>query len=612
MSTFFLRFSQFFIVFIAVLFSVQGIAKEEKGISTLDTGLIIFSTDLTPPNFNKANTVSLPHNWDKPGIHGTAWYQFNYNATRADKEQVWAIYLPEVVMTADIWLNGNRIGSAGSQSPPVARRWHSPLMFSFPASLLQEDNVIQIKVAAYMNEHGKLAKIVVGPETALRGQFELHHFKAVTLNAICGLLVFSIAILLFIIWLKRGESEYFWFATACLMWGIYSANIVVYNIIISEEYWEKIVFLCSGWLGIAVAFLLVRLDNKYYPKPERFLLILCAFWSIFIFVAPEEKMFSYFPYWLQLGSFTTLAAILHLFWFWLKNPRRSTGAILVLISGIAVAGLHDVADQSGWIDSKTGLWLDFSLPLFFIIMSYILVSRFLLALQESEKLNQELEGRANRAEKKILQNYQEMLALETNQAADKERQRIHRDLHDSLGAKLLSLVYRSENNKESELARSALNDLRSIVQQSPVVEKEMIITSLMESIYEWEEDCINRCSESNKQLEFHILGFSKKTKVAMKDSKTLQAILSEALTNSIKHGLGEAIKIVAHYRAPYLKFSVKDNSDYSQMNDWQQGCGMENMQYRIAELKGKIKWSGNAKGGQVSWILPLNDSFSDR
>jgi len=612
MSIFFLRSGQIFIAFVALLFATQGVAKEDQGLKTLDAALVVFSKDLTPPNFNDADAVSLPHDWNKPGIHGSAWYQLHYQYTPASTEELWAVYLPEVIMTADVWLNGNRIGSGGRQSPPVSRRWHSPLMFSFPSSLLQEKNIINIRVAAYANEHGKLEPIIIGPENMLNKIFEPHYFRAITLNAICGLLVFSIAILLFIIWIYRRESEYLWFSIACLMWGAYSVNIVVHSLPISEQLWEKIVFLCSGWLGIAIAFLLVRLDNKYYPRTEWYLLILCAVWNIVIIVAPEERMFQYFPPWLQFGFLIGVLGILHLSWFWLKNRKRSTGAILVLIIGIAGAGLHDVADQSGWIDSDTGLWLDFSLPLFFIIMSYILVSRFLRALKQSENLNRELESRASQAEEKIAKNYLRMLALETDQAADKERQRIHRDLHDSLGAKLLSLVYRSEHSNESDLARAALNDLRNIVQQSPVLETNLTKTNLVDSVYEWEEDCIRRCNESHKQLEFHILGFPKEIKIETNDSKIAQAILSEALTNSIKHGPGETIKITVHYRYPYLKFSVKDQSDYSQNRTWDHGCGIENMQYRITELKGKIKWSGNARGGQVSWIFPLNNTHSNK
>ena len=44
-----------------------------------------------------------------------------------------------------------------------------------------------------------------------------------------------------------------------------------------------------------------------------------------------------------------------------------------------------------------------------------------------------------------------------------ERRRIARDLHDDVGAKLLSLVYRAGDRGSADLARSALQDLRDVV-----------------------------------------------------------------------------------------------------------------------------------------------------
>jgi len=47
------------------------------------------------------------------------------------------------------------------------------------------------------------------------------------------------------------------------------------------------------------------------------------------------------------------------------------------------------------------------------------------------------------------------------QGMNDERQRITSDIHDDLGAKLLSLVYKSESKEQRTLARQAINDLRA-------------------------------------------------------------------------------------------------------------------------------------------------------
>jgi signal transduction histidine kinase len=47
--------------------------------------------------------------------------------------------------------------------------------------------------------------------------------------------------------------------------------------------------------------------------------------------------------------------------------------------------------------------------------------------------------------------------------AREERERIAKDLHDDIGAKLLTLIHRSESTKSTELLRTVMQDLRSLV-----------------------------------------------------------------------------------------------------------------------------------------------------
>ncbi|TAJ80989.1 MAG: hypothetical protein EPO42_03395, partial [Gallionellaceae bacterium] len=69
-----------------------------------------------------------------------------------------------------------------------------------------------------------------------------------------------------------------------------------------------------------------------------------------------------------------------------------------------------------------------------------------------------------------LQDLNEQLLQEKAMAAQlAERERIYRDLHDDVGAKLLGLAIsaqRSNQTQDADLARSALQDLRDVVSRS--------------------------------------------------------------------------------------------------------------------------------------------------
>ncbi len=575
-------------------------ADENQQVIEVTKATLIYSDQLSPPGMVEASPVLLPHHWNIHGLYGSAWYAITFSPKTITPNEVWAIYLPDVIMNAQVWLNGALIGSGGQLTPPISRQWHSPLIFSIPTTLIQTSNTVHIRVVAYTNQHAKLGKVYVGPEAKLQTLFTADHFKSVTLSIISGVVTFLLASLLLSIWLKRRESEYFWFAMANLMWCVYSINIFIHDLPIEEHIWEKIIFLSSGWLAIAIAFLMIRLDKKNYPNIEVCLLLVCGIWNIIIAFSSEEKMFVLFPYWLQFCFVTACAGIIHLAWQWTKHRKKQSAVILFLIFFIAIAGLHDVAVQSHWIDLGTGLWLDYSLPLFFLIMSYLLVNRFIQALEETEILNLELETRVEHAGKLLEENHQKILVMEKQQATTQERQRIHRDLHDSIGAKLLSLVYRSSTDEQTELARSALADLRGVVQQAPKIK-----SNLSNGIYEWEKECTNRCNEANINLAFHIHHLPPDILFNMNIIESIHSILTEALSNAIKHHDSHTITIAIRYRLNCLRFTVKDKSDYSQVTQWQKGAGMNNMQFRIKELNGKIKWQGNHTGGQVSWVFPL-------
>lgn len=578
--------------------SIANADSRQRAIEVTQAGLV-YSDHLTPPDMQKADPVLLPHHWNIHGLYGSAWYIFTFSPDSVTLNEVWAIYIPDVIMNAQVWLNGVLIGSGGQLTPPIARQWHSPLMFSVPTALIQTDNTVHIRVVAYTNRHAKLGSVYIGPETELQSRFTADYFTSVTLSIISGVVTFLLAGLLFSIWLKRRESEYFWFALANLMWCVYNVNIFVHNLPVKEQFWEKIVFLSSGWLAIAIAFSMIRLDKKHYPYIEKYLLASCGIWNIIIVFSSEEQMFVLFPYWLQFCFVAACAGIAHLAWQWTKNRKKQNAIILFLIFFIAIAGLHDVAIQSYWIDLGTGLWLDYSLPLFFLIMSYLLVSRFLQALDETECLNMELEERIHHAGKLLEKNYQKILAMEKLQAITQERQRIHRDLHDSIGAKLLSLVYQSATDEHETLARSALADLRGVVQHPP-----KSINDLSDVVYKWKAECFKRCNEVDISLIFHVYHVPADMLFTTEVTQSIYLILTEALSNAIKHHSSHTITIVVRYRLNYLKFTVKDQSDYSKLKQWQQGVGMHNMQFRVKALNGKIKWQGTHTGGQVSWIFP--------
>lgn len=567
----------------------------------------VLSDSQTPPTLFDSDLVKLPHYWDLPGLYGSAWYQLELSTHNDNQHDTWSVLLPKLIMNAQVWVNGHLIGTGGSFEPPIARYWHTPLMFNFPAILLKQKNTIHIRVKAYTNQHAQLGRVLIGPESDIKPLYSAQYFKSVTLSAVSGIFNALVAVFIFFIWFKRRESDYFWFAMSSLMWSMYSVNMFVVNIPIREAYWEKLVFLSSGWLAISIAFLLVRLDKQSYPKIEKYLLITCGLLSIIVMLIPTQFMFIGFSLWIQFSFIIGCSGVGHFALKWWLHKERQAGFILLMLLGIASAGLHDVLVQSGWLNQRGVLLLDYSLPLFFLIMSFLFASRFLNALEDKELLNFELESRVHAAGVLLEKNYREILFMEKQQATTQERERIHRDLHDSIGAKILSLVYRSTNDSDAALARSALSDLRNLVHEAPASEQ-----SLLESIFEWEASCVERCLEGGKVAHFRVYNVPKTISLPKSHIYNLNALLSEALTNSLKHSNSKAIDISIRYRLGFLKFDLVESGRFNINEQWKEGFGMQNMRYRVNQLNGKIIWLQSANINRVSWTFPIKGNSNEK
>lgn len=595
-------------LFIGLLLLLPSEATATQETLVIEQAKVTYADTTTPPDFTHAFIVKLRHFWDKEGFYGHAWYQVTFPTVSIENLQTWAIYLPQINMNAEVWLNDVMIGSGGRMIPPITRNWHSPLLFTVPTKLLnpvgEKLNTIHIHVVSFANRHGNLGEVRIGLEKDLRPIFNTEKFNSVTVRIIGSTLIFVLVIMLLPIWVKRRNSVYFWYMLACLMWISGSINTYISNIPLPEPVWEKIIHIILGWVAIAFAFFIVRLTGNHFPRLEKSVLVIMAIFNIVMVLIPITQLFSLAIFYLLFGIVIGISSIFFLFYKWWKERKQSYVIVIFSLIIIAICAIHDLAIQANWWGIKGRIWLDYSIPLVFLMIGYLMVSRFLAAIEESETLNIELESRVEKAQHKIETNYQRIISLETEQAANNERERIYRNLHDDLGSKLLSLVYRSDTKKMADLARSALNDLRVIVSHKPIIKK-----SLIDEIKAWQKDCFTRCQESNQALEFNTQHIPNEIKLSNDSMDHLQRLLTEAVTNAIKHGQGNVIKITLQYRLSCLKVTVTDNGNYTK-KPWKEGRGLSNMRYRTDQLKGKVHWNKDKLSNEVSWIIPIMSNLA--
>lgn len=151
----------------------------------------------------------------------------------------------------------------------------------------------------------------------------------------------------------------------------------------------------------------------------------------------------------------------------LRRPRTAqTWSVAIGLVLMLLAALHDVTLIAG---SSPERWRwdtpvsYITQPGMLVILAWHGIRAFLQASAGLAQLNAQLQDRLTQSERRIRQVYAEQEALERQIRIDAERELVYRDLHDDLGARLLSLVYQSEKGAAQDLARTALQDLRDIV-----------------------------------------------------------------------------------------------------------------------------------------------------
>ncbi|HEB63339.1 MAG TPA: hypothetical protein ENJ07_02540, partial [Gammaproteobacteria bacterium] len=235
--------------------------------------MIISDVD-APPNITVWQAVTLTHRWTaKDYAQGrNGWYRLVVNLPQRPSEH-WGIYLRRFNMNAALFLNGQFISDGGRFDEPLSRNWNRPLYAKVPSSLWRTGkNIIHVRLNSYA-QYGYLAPLFIGPVALLDREYEWQTLAQIEVSK--GLFPVTLAIGLFILGLwvrRRKDTQYFWFASAVLMWSLYSLNMVVIEQPFSTKAWEWIAHSSVDWWVIMFSIFVYRFINIKRPRLERFYL----------------------------------------------------------------------------------------------------------------------------------------------------------------------------------------------------------------------------------------------------------------------------------------------------------------------------------------------------
>ena len=162
-----------------------------------------------------------------------------------------------------------------------------------------------------------------------------------------------------------------------------------------------------------------------------------------------------------------------------------------------------------------------------------------------------------------------------------ERRRIASDLHDDLGAKLLTIVHANDAVRMAELAREALDDMRLIV--GHLDGKPM---HLSDAIADWRSEFVRRLDDVGIAARWDVAGPVEPFRMSARIYMQVTRILREAVNNVVKHSRAAHCRVECSLKdAGMLVLELVDDGRGLPVSV-RAGHGLASMQARAAEAGG--------------------------
>jgi signal transduction histidine kinase len=186
-------------------------------------------------------------------------------------------------------------------------------------------------------------------------------------------------------------------------------------------------------------------------------------------------------------------------------------------------------------------------------------------------------------------------ALQVQRAVEKgraeERERIARDLHDDIGARLLTLMYRVPNREMQDYARRTIQDLKTLVRGLALPG-----SKLEDSAAEWKSEITQRLAAASIQLEWRQQLLANPS-LSAEQWSALTRVMRELASNVIQHAQAQNVFIEVAYVPDELRITFTDDGRGAKPEIWSHGLGLGGIRKRIGKLGGSVQWSEHLPSG---------------
>ncbi|MFG6464122.1 ATP-binding protein [Roseateles sp. DXS20W] len=272
--------------------------------------------------------------------------------------------------------------------------------------------------------------------------------------------------------------------------------------------------------------------------------------------------------------------------------------MLALLAELALAPVS----ESLWLTASP--WLSLALPVLMLGLGLQVVNNVAHARVDAEKRVAAVEQRMADRIADVERTHSQLAEQKLEQVTERERKRIAADLHDDLGAKLLTIVHTSESDRISTLAREALEEMRLSVRGltgKPV--------HLIDALGDWRAEVVSRLGQANILAEWKSPAEDIEHTFQARSYVQTTRILRESVSNIIKHSGATNATISSAVQDGDFILTIQDNGQGipTELDGrLDRGHGMASMKSRAKQMHGQcLVESGPGWGTVIRLTIPL-------
>ena len=560
--------------------------------------------------------VALPDEWalTRPGIDTPLWYRLRFDAARArvDKTTL-GLLIERACGNLAVQLNGQTLHAAGRAQDPIALDCEQPLLLALPLALLQDSaNTLDLRLAGYALDQvasrqraAALAAPQIGAYDDLHAQQRETSLIKTALPQLASSALLMMGLVVFVLgWWHRRERHLLYFGAMSIAWAAVTLRPWWHGLGWGRFVTEAALVSLIGGVALLAILFLLHFARRPWPRVSWLLAAQSLVVPLSLAIAGPQQVHAVASAWYLLFVVEALLAIGYFLRVARSVQRRDFWPIVALVLITVLMVGVELAAQRTLLPAWWRTLPHVATPLAFLCMGLLLVHQVGRALRSAEELRNSLESRIRDSTAVMERNYAQMAELRVEQVTQQERKRIAADLHDDLGAKLLTIVHTSDSERISTLAREALEEMRLSVRGltgKPV--------KLIDALGDWRAEVVSRLQQAGVEGEWQAPSDELPQTLSARAYVQTTRILREAVSNIIKHSAASRCSIRCSLASGDFHLKIQDNGKGIPLEldgRMDRGHGMTSMKHRAKQLQGQcLVESGPGYGTVIRLTIPL-------